>query len=43
MWALDVAKSENYANICVLSDAKICVDALNGASSDVFSEDQLFL
>uniref|UniRef100_A0A2N9IF45 Reverse transcriptase zinc-binding domain-containing protein n=1 Tax=Fagus sylvatica TaxID=28930 RepID=A0A2N9IF45_FAGSY len=34
-WALEIAKLENFEHICIESDAKFCVDALN-APIDVY-------
>jgi ribonuclease HI len=33
-WALQLAANEKFANICVESDAKVCIDALAGSIDD---------
>ena len=33
-WALQLAANEEFANICVESDAKVCIDALAGSIDD---------
>uniref|UniRef100_A0A2N9IQW9 RNase H type-1 domain-containing protein n=1 Tax=Fagus sylvatica TaxID=28930 RepID=A0A2N9IQW9_FAGSY len=34
-WAIEMAKSENFQDIVVESDAKVCIDAINGESARV--------
>uniref|UniRef100_A0A2N9I7J7 RNase H type-1 domain-containing protein n=1 Tax=Fagus sylvatica TaxID=28930 RepID=A0A2N9I7J7_FAGSY len=34
-WAIEIAKSENFQDIVVESDAKVCIDAINEESARV--------
>ena len=33
-WALQIAKDESFHFIIVKSDAKLCIDAINGGAKD---------